>query len=65
MKDFQKLLDEAKIVTAIGDVELKATAEIRVHVEKKCPVDVMDRTVEVFAKLNMHKTRYRKERSFI
>jgi uncharacterized membrane protein len=59
MKDFQKMLDEAKIVAAIGDVELKATAEIRVHVEKRCPVDVMDHAVEVFANLNMHQTRHR------
>ena len=59
MKPFHKLLDEAKIVAAIGDVELKATAEIRVHVEKRCQIDVMDRAAEVFANLNMHQTRYR------
>ena len=36
-----------------------ATAEIRVHVEKRCPDDVMDHAVEVFANLNMHQTRQR------
>lgn len=59
MKSFQSQLDEEKIVTAIGEVELKATAEIRVHIEKKCPADVMDRAVRVFANLHMHQTRYR------
>jgi uncharacterized membrane protein len=59
MKPFDKLLDETRIVAAIGNVELKATAEVRVHVEKSCPIDVMDRAVEVFANLHMHQTRYR------
>ncbi len=59
------MLDEAKIVAAIGDVELKATAEIRVHVEKRCPVDVMDHAVEVFANLNITKPGIETERSFI
>jgi uncharacterized membrane protein len=59
MKSFQSQLDEEKIVNAIGEVELKATAEVRVHLEKKCPVDVMDRAVEVFTTLHMHQTRYR------
>ena len=52
-------MDEEKIVAAIGAVELKATAEIRVHIEKNCPMDVMDRAAEVFANLHMHQTRYR------
>lgn len=59
MKPFHKLLDETRIVAAIGNVELKATAELRVHVEKSCPNDVMDRAAEVFANLHMHQTRYR------
>ncbi|GJM30036.1 MAG: hypothetical protein DHS20C17_26710 [Cyclobacteriaceae bacterium] len=59
MKAFQNQLDEARIIEAIGEVELSATAEVRVHIEKKCPIDVMDRAVQVFANLNMHRTRYR------
>ena len=59
MKYFRNQLDEEKIVAVIGEVETKATAELRVHVERKCPYDVMDRAVEVFANLLMHKTRYR------
>ncbi len=59
MKSFHKLLDETKIVAAIGNVERKATAEVRIHVEKRCPIEVMDRAAEVFANLHMHRTRYR------
>jgi len=53
------MLDESRIVAAIAEVELKATAEVRVHVEKRCSKDVMDRAAEVFANLHMHQTRYR------
>ena len=59
MQSFVSQLDEPRIIETIGKVELKATAEIRVHVEKYCTKDVMDRAAEVFAELNMHKTRYR------
>lgn len=59
MKLFQNHIDEGKIVAVIGEVESKATAELRVHVERHCPIDVMDRAVEVFTNLHMHQTRYR------
>lgn len=59
MKAFRGQLDEAKIVATIGEVESKATAEVRVHIEKNCTIDVMDRAVEVFTNLHMHQTRYR------
>ncbi len=59
MEEFLHLLDEDRIVAAIGEAENQTSGEIRVHVEKHCPVDLMDRAVEVFANLHMHKTRYR------
>jgi uncharacterized membrane protein len=59
MKSFIKRIEENKIASAIGQVESNATAEVRVHVEKHCPMDIMDRASEVFAELNMHRTRYR------
>lgn len=59
MKLFQNHIDEEQIVAVIGEVESKATAELRVHVERNCAIDVMDRAVEVFANLHMHQTRYR------
>ena len=59
MESFLAQLDEAKITEAIGEVERNATAEIRVHVEKRCKIEVLDRAAEVFAKLKMHQTRYR------
>lgn len=59
MKPFLKQLDEDQIIEAIGEVESKATAEVRVHIEKRCAEDVMDRAVEVFANLHMHQTKQR------
>lgn len=59
MEKFLQLLDEDRIVAAIAQAELKSSGEIRVHVEKHCDGNIMDRAVEVFAKLHMHQTRYR------
>ena len=59
MEEFLHQLDEDRIVAAIGAAEAESTAEIRVHVEKHCREDVLDRAVEVFANLHMHQTRYR------
>lgn len=59
MKEFLHRLDEDRIVNAIGEAELNSSGEIRVHIEKNCPIDVLDRAVEVFANLHMHQTRLR------
>jgi uncharacterized membrane protein len=59
MKSFLAKLNEDRITDAIARVEQNATAEIRVHVEKRCKKQVLDRAAEVFAQLNMHRTRYR------
>lgn len=48
------------IVQAIHRAEMTTSGEIRVHIEKHCQKeDVLDRAAEVFATLNMHKTRLR------
>lgn len=59
MEEFLLQLDEDRITEAIGDAERDTSGEIRVHIEKHCPIDVMDRSVEVFANLHMHQTRQR------
>jgi len=59
MEEFLHQLDEDRIVAAIGSAESQSSAEIRVHVEKYCHENVLDRAVEVFANLHMHQTRYR------
>jgi uncharacterized membrane protein len=48
--------DEAAIKVAIADAERASSGEIRVHIERVCPGDVMDRAAFIFEKLEMHKT---------
>lgn len=47
---------QRKIVDAIVSAELKSSAEIRVHIEKRCKGDALDRAVDVFGNLKMDKT---------
>ena len=51
--------DEAAIVAAIKKAETNTSGEIRVHVEKHTDNDHLDHALEVFGKLNMHKTELR------
>ena len=48
-----------KIETAIGEAEKNTSGEIRVHIEKKCKEEVLDRAAFVFELLQMHKTELR------
>ena len=47
------------IVDAIRKAELNTSGEIRVHVDKRCRKDVLDRALYVFKKLKMEQTRDR------
>ncbi|MDA3817168.1 MAG: TPM domain-containing protein [Prolixibacteraceae bacterium] len=52
--------EEKKIIKeSIETAELNTSGEIRLHVEKKCPEDVMDRAAYWFKELKMHKTEAR------
>jgi len=51
--------EEQAITTAIKNAELDTSGEIRIHIENKCPGDVMDRAAFLFKQLNMHKTHLR------
>lgn len=52
--------DEKKTIkNSIETAELNTSGEIRVHVEKTCPEDVMDRAAYWFKELKMHKTEAR------
>lgn len=53
-KEQQKL-----IVDAIKQAEINTSGEIRVHIEKQCKIDVLDRAANIFAMLKMHKTELR------
>lgn len=58
----QDLFNEAQkkaIVDSIKEAELNTSGEIQVHIENTCKKEVMDRATEVFASLNMHKTKLR------
>ncbi len=50
---------QADIMLAIKNAELNTSGEIRVHVENRCPGDVLDRAAYIFAKLRMQKTALR------
>jgi len=47
------------IKAAISSAEKNTSGEIRVHIEKICPEDVLDHAAFIFEKLEMHKTKQR------
>lgn len=50
--------EQKRIVTAIREAEKQTSGEIKLHVEKKCPIeDVLERAKEVFLFLDMHLTK--------
>ena len=49
----------AQITNAIKEAELNTSGEVRVHIEQKCKGDALDRAVDVFETLKMHKTKER------
>lgn len=59
-KSFLSKEENEKIVAAIQDAERQTSGEIRVFVEGHCKyVDALDRATEIFAKLEMDKTKLR------
>jgi uncharacterized membrane protein len=59
IKDFFTKAEQAEIVKAIQQAELKTSGEIRVHLETKCKEDVLDHAAYIFKELSMHKTQLR------
>lgn len=57
--DFFTKEEKEIIKKSIETAELNTSGEIRLHVEKKCPEDVMDRAAYWFKELKMHKTEAR------
>lgn len=45
-----------QVVAAIKEAEKNTSGEIRVHIDKKCKADVLDRAAFIFDLLNMQKT---------
>lgn len=58
-KKFFTTHEEKQIITAIRTAETASSGEIRVYVESVCPDSVEKRTVEIFKKLKMSRTRQR------
>jgi uncharacterized membrane protein len=48
--------EKAQIKAAIKEAELNTSGEIRVHIENKCPGEVLDRASYLFHKLEMDNT---------
>lgn len=48
--------EKKQITEAIAEAELNTSGEIRLHVEGRCKIDVLDRAAYVFEKLKMHET---------
>jgi len=51
--------DQELITSAIQSAENETSGEIRVHLEKSCIGNVLDRAAQVFENLAMHKTKLR------
>ena len=51
--------NKVQIANAIKAAELNTSGEIRIHIEKFCKEEVLDRAAYIFEKLNMHKTKLR------
>ena len=59
-KSFFSKTQESEIIQAIKTAELNTSGEIKVHVESTVgKEDTFERALEVFAKLEMHKTKLR------
>jgi uncharacterized membrane protein len=51
--------NKLQITNAIRVAETNTSGEIRVHIEKHCQTDVLDRAAYIFDKLEMQKTKLR------
>lgn len=62
MSDVDKIFDnktKSELVKVIQSAELNTSGEIRLHVDNKCKIDVLDQAAFIFKKLKMHKTELR------
>ncbi len=59
VKGYFSNVEDRAIIDAIKEAEKATSGEIRLHVEKQCKGDVLDRASEVFSLLAMHKTQLR------
>lgn len=55
-KDLISEAEEQQLIEAIQRAEAKTSGEIKLHIERTCSIDVLDRAVQVFGMLKMHDT---------
>ena len=56
VRQFASEADLEAVRQAISEAEAGTSAEIRVHLDHRCPVDPMARARDVFERLSMHRT---------
>jgi uncharacterized membrane protein len=59
VENFFSTEEKKQITDAIAQAELNTSGEIRLHVEGKCKIDVLDRAAYIFEKLEMDQTALR------
>jgi uncharacterized membrane protein len=59
VENFFTEAEKLQITNAIKMAELDTSGEIRVHIERQCKADVLDRAAYIFEKLKIHKTKLR------
>ena len=57
VSEFLNSADEKEIIAAIKEAELNTSGEIRVHIEHQCEGDRFEHALEIFEKLELHKTK--------
>ena len=58
-KSFFTKEQQDQLLQAIEQAELNTSGEVRIHLENSCKGNVLDRAADLFAKLDMHKTKLR------
>ena len=51
--------DQARVVAAVQAAEKRTSGEIKVHIDRACPIDAWTRAKELFVRLGLTKTRQR------
>jgi uncharacterized membrane protein len=59
VENFFSKTEKQQIAEAIASAEHNTSGEIRLHVEGRCKIDVLDRAAYIFEKLEMHQTAQR------
>jgi uncharacterized membrane protein len=59
VRAFASAADLDEVAAAVTRAERRTAAEIRVHLDYRCPGDPMTRAVQVFERLAMHRTEHR------